>query len=286
MLSYHDTDQWQAVTDKRVVPPKFQRRLFHEFFVERQGLEFHPCGGRRWPPCVRTKKVRGCHFECFEFGGLLSGNRAIPEPSLFSRGPMVCSFEPPESEKERRRRFIRARLEEKLAADYACGKLSPEIWRMIADLLVRECAIVTSMISRQLLGSSTFGASLVNLSRDIYASFVTMDGVHYFKSLGNSPDPVANSVRVWKARAGSIAIQVEVYFAEDYLGIRKLCFVVGQGGKMWSMLSRAADIGIRWRRFSSSSSGAFKVLTDVRLGPPPFVSTESERSRWRRNDLT
>lgn len=249
------------VTDGNVLSPKFTRRLHHDFHAKHQALVFHPCGGRRWPRCFNDdEEGQGYHSECLEFGRRLWGTgSSIPEWSSFLA--MEYSFEPPEAEKERRRQYIQRRLFDKTARTYSI--LPAELCNMIATLLVRECVIATSYQLWQSLGNKTFSSYLVNLSQNIYADFVTINGLHYISNLSNTPG--STTVRrtcVWKAQAA--IVQVDIYFAENYLGIQKLLFVVNDNSKMWPAFGKAVQTGIWWRRLSRSSTASFRVLTDVR----------------------
>ncbi|KAI1209198.1 uncharacterized protein F4807DRAFT_467816 [Annulohypoxylon truncatum] len=112
-------------------------------------------------------------------------------------------------------------LAEKLKKEYWPKSLPNEIWRMITDNFVRECAIVTAY--EQTLSASLPPGNTINLSRDVYAEYTTFDGIRYLKTLRNPEDRKGHGELVLRGQeVGSIR---EVYVIDDHFGVRDLLFV-------------------------------------------------------------
>ncbi len=91
---------------------------------------------------------------------------------------------------------------------------------MIAEFLVRECAVVTAQ--EQTLGSAVSDC-LVDLSRNVYVRYHVVDGFRYIKSLQNSQSGTDKEEQlVYNVRKTGTASKIVI--AEDHLGIRLVHF--------------------------------------------------------------
>lgn len=131
-----------------------------------------------------------------------------------------------------------------------------ELWFDVAMRLIRECAVVTSrLVESRLTPNSPYW---VELSRDIYVTLITMDGISYVQGLSNTRDTTTAHL-AWRAKASSVP--VEVYVAEDHFGIRGLLLDwIQERGRP---ATRDAVGGVWWTRLSTSSSGKLQVYSDV-----------------------
>jgi hypothetical protein len=97
---------------------------------------------------------------------------------------------------------------------------------MVADLLVYECAVVTTREQRpetDNLGNLPSKFSL-DLTRDIYAQYYEFDGIYYVKTLMNSRGKEGNCGRLLFSEQKYGLIQ-HILVAEDHVGIRSVQFV-------------------------------------------------------------
>jgi len=136
-------------------------------------------------------------------------------------------------------------------------RLPQETCNLVAGHLVRECAAVTSQ-ELALHASST--DSLVELSSDIFARYVGIEGVLYVQSLYNAPSLGGEGgIRIFQARQGR-AVR-SVYVRYDHLGVRGVYFDLPRGE-----LLRSRTRGVWWTEVSRET-GILRVTakTDVRL---------------------
>jgi hypothetical protein len=87
---------------------------------------------------------------------------------------------------------------------------------MVAGLLVRECASITAEEQSQ---GTEVCHSVFDLSRDVYVSYCTVDGIRYVKSLSNTTSGIYDKEHCVLASKEGEAIH-EIWIAEDYRGIR------------------------------------------------------------------
>ncbi|KAM0434010.1 hypothetical protein ACHAPT_003954 [Fusarium lateritium] len=102
-------------------------------------------------------------------------------------------------------------------------RLPFELVTMISGHLVRECAMVTAKDQSLFSQASD---TLVDLSRDVYASYSVLDGVRYVKSLCNlDTDEVGEYHRILNAEEQSYVDRISI--CEDHLGISAAPVVKG-----------------------------------------------------------
>lgn len=129
------------------------------------------------------------------------------------------TFEPPEYEEHRRFNRIQNLLAPKLKADILTS-LPGEIVTIIARLLVRECAAISA--EEQSLGTNIFNSS-IDLLGDVYATYITVDGVRYVKSLANeTSESCDKDAHVLVSKRGEAVHKV--WMAENFRGIRFIRF--------------------------------------------------------------
>lgn len=118
---------------------------------------------------------------------------------------------------------------------------------MVVGHLVRQSAIHTA---QQLALDVCASNSLVDLSRDVYAQYVRIEGVLYVRSLYNSSssEDKSGEVQVFKPCQGRVVRSI--YIRYDHLGIRDICFALPKDdllnnpvcGIWWTELSREDGI--------------------------------------------
>lgn len=141
-------------------------------------------------------------------------------------------------------------------------QLPLEICTLVAGYLVRECATVAS---QQLVQDTCTTNSLVDLSQDVYAQYVRVEGVLYLRSLYNalSSDDRAGTARVFKARNES-TVRV-VYIRYDHFGVRDISFVLPPDD---SKISRAVR-GVWWAELTVPDEiSQLGTISDVSLPHP------------------
>ncbi|RFU24523.1 hypothetical protein B7463_g11814, partial [Scytalidium lignicola] len=135
--------------------------------------------------------------------------------------------------------------------------LPAELWQTIAGFLHQECAVVTGQ-EQELEDSCS--DSVVDLSRDVYASYITIDGIRYIRNLRNS---TASEAEQGESLLLDTQIMRNIQFAyilEDHFGIRLVRFVSSNNDRHGSDLSIP---GLWWRQTSTLSSiSKIKTKTD------------------------
>lgn len=116
-------------------------------------------------------------------------------------------------------------------------KLPSELWHIIAESLVQECATITAQEQAQ--GCDDPVESILDLNRPVYASYVKMDGYYYVKTLRNGTRagasgrtclllPTQASQEKSNGSSGK-----DMYVEEDHLGIRRVVFLASNQCERW-----------------------------------------------------
>lgn len=161
---------------------------------------------------MKRSSVAACfHEDCFAF-------------KSFSLSPNFkhathYDFTPSASDEVLRSRRIQRTLARKLALG-VMGGMPEELGYMVAEHLVRECSIVTC---QELTLQSHGSDSEVDLSRDVYATYVSFEGIQYVQSLSNDSPASRHGAKtelLLDAKHGDSLRNV--YVAYDHLGIRRV----------------------------------------------------------------
>lgn len=170
-------------------------------------------------------------------------------------------FTPSASDGVRRRRRIQRTLTRKLGLG-VLSRMPEELCYMVAENLIRECAI----ISFQELTSQFYVFPLeVDLSRDVYATYVSFEGIQYVQSLQNNPHPDRGGDNpkelLFDANQGDELRNI--YIAYDHLGVRSVLMETSESP---SPRSVPATRGMWWKRLSSCHRlRGLRVKSDVSL---------------------
>lgn len=224
-----------AVRDNHV-SVAFPFRRHDTFADEEEEITFHMCCESL---CTkRDHQVLCFHDECDE------SKLFMTTPKLFAA--TEYSFSPPIREELQRRVRIQHTLATKLNI-CTLSQLPQELCYMVAGYLVRQCATLTA---QELALDVCATDSLVDLSRDVYAQCVRIEGVLYVQSLYNttSSEVRRGEVRVFKAHQGRVVRSIHIRY--DYLGIRGIWFTLPNNdlshfpvcGVWWTELSREGGI--------------------------------------------
>lgn len=187
---------------------------FHQdgqFEDEEEGIVFHMCGhsacmyGDHRAPCF--------HDDCLSARLFLVSPKFLATTE-YSYTPSIC-------EERQRQGLILRTLAAKLKRG-SLNQLSRELCHMVAGYLVHECAVVTAQ--ELALNLCASGCS-IDLSRDVYASYVNIDGIPYIQCLRNSPcsGREARGERLFES--GQARLVRRIYVGYDYVGVRHILFV-------------------------------------------------------------
>lgn len=167
-------------------------------------------------------------------------------------------FTPSASDGVRRRRRIQRTLTRKLGLGILSA-MPEELCYMVAEHLIRECVI----INLQELTSQFYVFPLdVDLSRDVYATYVSFEGIQYVQSLQNNPHPDSGD------KMGELLFDAEqghdlrnVYVSYDHLGVRGVHM---ETSEITSPPSVLATRGMWWRSLSNGHRlRSLRVKSDV-----------------------
>lgn len=214
------------------------------------GVDVHICRGDFCD--LGCPKAPCFHHGCYHLGLSVVTPERLAATKYYGR--------PPASEISRRRRHIKCALTPRLESGVLNG-LPEDICYEVAGLLVRESAIVSSQELYAASASESETSHNVDLSRDIYAQFIKIEGVRYLKSLSNEPCTGAKgNVRVFQSGRGRVVRSI--YLRHDHLGARGVWFSLPD-----DELSRYLEArGVWWTRLSHED-GLQRVTakTDVSL---------------------
>ncbi len=238
-----------AIPDGRQSQFTFDSILFHDDPILR--VTFHTCGGQQcrmgdfYAPLF--------HDRCFAF-------KLSPiTPSFLAYTDY--HYQPSSCEDRRRSNRIRRLLMPKLR-DILPTRLPNEVLLIIAELLVQECAVITAQEQRSEHAASD---SIIDLSCNIYAQYLTVDGVRYVKSLRDSKSEVDEAEQLlFDVQRMDMSTACKVAIARDHLGVRLVRIL-----PLETVLPESVHVSGAWWRVISMPSGIKKiqVRTDVRGAP-------------------
>lgn len=205
------------------------------------------------------------HRNCFEFQSRL---HAVTPRLLAST---AYTFQPSTCETRRRSNLIQSRLVPKLSqALPARARLPAEMLTMIANLLVRECAIVTAQ--EQALPDALPSSFIVDLTQNVYAQYLDIDGFCHVKSLQNSKSETVKK-QALLPRAQEDFANLKIFVAEDHLGIRAVHFASSS-----RMPETSLGSGVWWKCISRRHGNAkIRVTTDVSRATASSGCNEANR---------
>lgn len=187
--------------------------------------------------CKSMDRSYGFHPTCLLFEGTMPVTRVFLTATRYL-------FQPSAIERERQRQRRKYLLTSKLArlTEY---KLPTEVLHMITKLLLRECAIVTLQSLRIGLEPSE---EKIYLTRNVYGTYVTIDGVQYLQRLSNRV-PEADSVWATLLNVSKLALVRRVDIAFDHQGIRTLCFSASNS----PIVDKFPAVGLWWKNIQTKT---------------------------------
>lgn len=126
---------------------------------------------------------------------------------------------------------------------------------MVAGYLVRECAIITA---EELALDVCASDSQIDLSLDVYAHYVSIEGILYVQSLHNASrsESEGEEERLFDARQGRLVRNI--YVGYDHLGVRDILFVSAKD----DLLPPRHTIGVWWTELARED-GILRVATET-----------------------
>lgn len=200
------------------------------------------------------------HSRCYEF-------RSYPVTPAFLTATKYA-FVAPTREERRRAEYIQRALAQnlQLATDWP-RELPNELWLMIAEPLVQECAVLNTeeLVHR----SDTIGDSVLDLTQTVYATYVKVDGRYYVRSLLNAlgADASKQAFLLLPARTEKQGPDddesKDLFVAEDHVGIRQVFFVSPKRRDEWCG-SHPSVPGAWWRHIPHEAiPSAVAIKTNV-----------------------
>ncbi|VUC28232.1 unnamed protein product [Clonostachys rosea] len=155
------------------------------------------------------------------------------------------------------------------------GNLPSEISTLIADYLLRNYATATSLMLPH------EGESTVSMSKDIWATYIQIDGRSYISCLSNMPTR-ENMKQV--LQAGSRHTQDTLYISGDHMGIHGIYFFGGLPEKTqpeWSSWWRVLPLDANQGKLSFFSDGTkLQSLSNYIAKPNSQGPLLAERMLW------
>ncbi|KAK4041709.1 hypothetical protein C8A01DRAFT_14573 [Parachaetomium inaequale] len=218
-----------------------------------------------FPACNHTRNeldgpAFGYHAECLAF--------ASSTPSAAYLRATGYAFEPMPWQDRQRQHRIKHLLAGRLGAMYPA--LPAEVWLMVARHLVRPCAITTT---ETLWAARESYDCCVDMSKDVWARYVHIDGIRYLAALSNHQKGAGiHSCKL--VDAGSVSQSTMLYILQDHLGVRQLV-LIGPNASVKLPSSNTAKPGPWWRVSSKCPErleGKSDGLKLRSIGPPTLLA--------------
>lgn len=209
--------------------------------VKYDGHRIHMC----CHTCRRKQAVVPCyHFECFRVG------QSSLSPKLL--GALAYNFDPPPLGERQREMLLKHRTVEGLRRAFPLVHLPVELWFKIAEPLIRQVAVAavaqTELGDAQDPWQSPDDGLKIDLSRDVYASYVLFDGVRYIRALRNATEAEAAPGESLVLNPATDRVVDKVHIAFDHLGVRGVQFASAD-----RVLPGADSVpGLWWRQLRQS----------------------------------
>ncbi|PNY29905.1 Uncharacterized protein TCAP_00182 [Tolypocladium capitatum] len=226
--------------DRASAPFCFRRGGIYE--DEEIGIAFHMCCRSR---CIRrSRRVPCLHNGCYSF-------KLFPISSDFLAATDY-DFSPPIRFDLQRQDRIKWKVARKLKLGFL-RKMPQELCYLVAEYITQELAAITCQdLARDVHPSN----STIDLARDVYAIYVSIEGISYLQSLHSSPPGGdGRGQRIHDSRQGHVIRTI--YVAYDHLGVRSVRF--GLPNSDLPSLSRDC-CGVWWTELARNS-GLAQVTT-------------------------
>ncbi|KAI5462518.1 hypothetical protein BGZ63DRAFT_216342 [Mariannaea sp. PMI_226] len=185
------------------------------------------------------------------------------------------TYTPPVCEQRRRANYISPALASNLRnAAVWPSALPSELWIMIAQYLVRECATLTTQELVQ--NGETVEDYIINLTQPVFASYLKIEGRCYIQSLSNTPRSNAceGSHLVVPAQTRQEE-RKDIFIAVDHLGVRQVVFIPHDRVEQWCR-SRPSVSGAWWKHISGKDVPSTITIKSDGLKMRDILSTQNE----------
>ncbi|KID88977.1 hypothetical protein MGU_04320 [Metarhizium guizhouense ARSEF 977] len=194
----------------------------------------------------KGRRVPCFHRDCYSV-------KLLPISSNFLAAIDYVFSPPIHFELERQQRIKRT-----LARNLGLGflhQLPQELCHMVAGYLYRQwAAIACQDVARHLYPSD----STIHLTQDVYATYVTIEGISYLQSLENSPlENAAKGHRILDVPQGHTIRTI--YVAYDHVGIRNIYFELPKRDDRCNL---SLDCGRVWWKQLTRDFGLVRIVTE------------------------
>ncbi|XP_044717283.1 uncharacterized protein HRG_08791 [Hirsutella rhossiliensis] len=254
-FQFEDNDLVVAVLDDDRTSTPFCFRRNHTYEDKSAKIALHMCCQSR---CIRSKRQVPC---------LHSGCRSITLIPISSNylAATKYDFNPPIQFEFRRRNRIKWAVTKRLKQDFL-PQMPQELCQMIAGYIIREIAAIALQERAKDVQPAI---STIDLARDVYATYIDIEGILYLQSLRNTPlQDNGSSQCIYDAQQAR-AIRT-IYIEYDHLGIRGIYFDVPNSetpssrdccGVWWTEVARESGLlrittksdGMKLRRLVDST---------------------------------
>ncbi|KAH9234049.1 hypothetical protein K456DRAFT_1772389 [Colletotrichum gloeosporioides 23] len=232
---------------------EFKLPHFGDFWDRGLHIKFDTCFLKK---CRVREEATVCyHVDCYR-------DRLYSITPIFLAGTEF-SFTPFPEEERRRAEFNRQILACKLEQmDFGTQSLPYELWLIVARHLVRWCAL--HMLECQVRTADKVGDSVLDLNQSVFASCIKIDGRYYIKRLQNTPESRSGSgCCLLLPTRNSREKDMNIFVAEDHIGIRRVAFVSTKNLKEWCR-NQSSVPGAWWKNISQGvMPSAITVNGDV-----------------------
>ncbi|EAQ93338.1 hypothetical protein CHGG_01573 [Chaetomium globosum CBS 148.51] len=181
---------------------RFSRKVLIE------GIGYVPCSDGC--QCSTYERAFGCHSNCLELVPFRLRS-AIANSTSYQ-------YEPPQTEEERRVRWLRSSLSTILFITFQ-GRFPGELCENIAQYCLESFATRHAMaLSEKIQQPSSY---FISLSTKVWVRYTFFEGARYIRSLTNEQPPDGSAAAELAYDSSSVTT---VFVAEDHLGVRDLLF--------------------------------------------------------------
>lgn len=183
-------------------------------------------------------------------------------------------------ELQRRENYLRNLTAEKLRDAFAPRHLPAELWWAIAAYLVSGCAVAAVMA---LMRDDEYPFpeeqgdgpeyALIDPSKDVYASYLQLDGIRYIKGVRNTTKAETGKGEYLLVDATGYRATHKVYVAYDHLGIRQIQFA----SPNCALPGPESIPGVYWRSFDRED-GMTHLMVKTDVCPPLSIVQPSSPS--------
>jgi hypothetical protein len=157
-------------------------------------------------------------------------------------------YTPSNADERQRRQRLQVAQAKTLCESSLGPALPPELWHMVAAHMTQEYAIVAAQ--ERARAFPKMRDHDLDLRQPVYASYVKFEGNVYLGDLHNDALDTVAGTRTVRLLPGALGpTEMDLYIAQDYLGIRHAVFIPPEKREAWCR-NQALVPGAWWRRVS------------------------------------